>query len=235
MHHLYSRAASYMDAWLAGVLEALDRRGILEDTLVIVTSDHGENFGEGGLIAHGFSLDERLIAVPLVMAGPGAVPRERVFSLAELPALIAGAAGLERHPWAATDLPQGAAIAQYEPMGPSMDARIRDFAAKWDLDERGIKRLTTGFDCATDGVHKLVVSEGVESRYDLRADPGERAPLGPGEAGGAFAALAAALEHPAVTAVPNPTPPPASEPAPPAATEAEVAAIERQLKLLGYM
>src|SRR5437763_1522730 len=54
MRHLYARAAAYLDRWLADVLEALDRRGILDDTLVIVTSDHGENFGEGGLIAHGF-------------------------------------------------------------------------------------------------------------------------------------------------------------------------------------
>src|SRR4051794_8384814 len=36
MRHLYSRAVSYMDEWLASVLEALERRGILDETLVIV-------------------------------------------------------------------------------------------------------------------------------------------------------------------------------------------------------
>jgi len=60
-----------MDDWLANILESLDARGILDDTLVIVTSDHGENFGEGGLIGHGFSLDERLVHVPFVASGPG--------------------------------------------------------------------------------------------------------------------------------------------------------------------
>ncbi|PZS08626.1 MAG: hypothetical protein DLM64_12125 [Solirubrobacterales bacterium] len=241
MHHLYVRAISYMDNWLAGVLEALDRRGILEQTLVIVTSDHGENFGEGGLIAHGFSLDERLISVPLVMAGPGACDRERVFSLTELPALIAGAAGLERHPWATGELPQGIAVAQYEPIGGRTNAQILDFAAKWGLADRGIDRLTASFTCATDGEHKLVISDGVESLYDLRADPGEREPLpAAGADGAALAALRSALEHPAVTG-PSPSPAPApapAEPSPPPeleATEEELATIERQLKLLGYM
>lgn len=239
MHHLYTRAVSYMDDWLAGVLEALDRRGVLEQTLVIVTSDHGENFGQGGLIAHGFSLDQRLISVPLVMAGPGAADHEGVFSLAELPALIAGAAGLERHPWATDERPQGVAVAQYDPMGPPTDDRIRDFAAKWDLDERGIDRLTAGFECATDGERKLVVSGGVESLYDLRADPGERDPMPAGASdGAALATLRSALAHPGVTAVPpSSAPGPAQSTSPPApeASEEELATIERQLKLLGYM
>ena len=61
-----------MDDWLGDVLGAMDARGLLDDTLVVVTSDHGENFGESGLMAHAFSLDERLTHVPLVAAGPGA-------------------------------------------------------------------------------------------------------------------------------------------------------------------
>jgi arylsulfatase A-like enzyme len=92
MRHLYRRAVSYMDAWLADVLGALDAKGILDNTLVILTSDHGENFGEDGLIAHGFSLDQRLINVPLVMAGPGAPDPARLLSLAELPRIVAAAA-----------------------------------------------------------------------------------------------------------------------------------------------
>ena len=48
------------------VLEDVD----LDDTLVIVCSDHGENFGEGGLVGHAFSLDDRLTRVPFVVGGP---------------------------------------------------------------------------------------------------------------------------------------------------------------------
>ncbi len=86
-----------------------------------------------------------------------------------------------------------------------------------------------------------MISDGVESLYDLRADPGEREPLpAAGADGAALAALRSALEHPAVTG-PSPSPAPApapAEPSPPPeleATEEELATIERQLKLLGYM
>src|SRR5207248_3532563 len=70
MRRLYAGAVRYVDHWLEGVLGGLERAGILDETLVIITSDHGENFGEGGLITHAFSLDDRLIRVPPTAAGP---------------------------------------------------------------------------------------------------------------------------------------------------------------------
>ena len=50
MRHLYGASVRYMDDWLGrGPPGQLDERGALDDTIVLVTSDHGENFGEGGL------------------------------------------------------------------------------------------------------------------------------------------------------------------------------------------
>jgi arylsulfatase A-like enzyme len=232
MRHLYARAASYLDRWLAGVLEALDSRGILEETLVIVTSDHGENFGEDGLIAHGFSLDQRLIRVPLVMAGPGIVRDNGPFSLAQIPRVVADAAGLPAHPWREAPLPEGVAVAQYDPMAPPSDARVREFAERWRLDDDAVRRLTASFTSATDGGLKLVLRDGDELRYDLRADPGERSPLDASAANGRFERLRAALEHPSVTASGSVEPTAAS---PPSASPEELAALERQMRLLGYM
>jgi arylsulfatase A-like enzyme len=232
MRHLYARAAAYLDRWLADVLEALERRGILDRTLVIVTSDHGENFGESGLIAHGFSVDQRLIHVPLVMAGPGTISTERPLSLADLPRVIAGAAGLPDHPWHGRQLPDRVAVAQYDPMGPASHPRVREFAERWQLDDAAIERLTAAFTCATDGRHKLVVRDGTELLYDLHSDPDETAPLQSVRANGDFDALRAALEHPSVTdtAVVEP-----AASAPPTASEEELARLEQQMKLLGYM
>jgi arylsulfatase A-like enzyme len=232
MRHLYARAASYLDEWLAGVLGALERRGILDETLVIVTSDHGENFGEDGLIAHGFSLDQRLIHVPLVMAGPGAVPDAGPFSLAQIPRVIAGAAGLAADPWRESPLPAGVAVAQYDPMAPPSDARVREFAERWDLDDAAVRRLTDGFTAATDGELKLVLRDGAELRYDLSADPGERSPLDPAAANGRFDRLRTALEHPSVTGRGSVQPGAAGAQT---ASPDELAALERQMKLLGYM
>jgi arylsulfatase A-like enzyme len=223
-----------MDDWLAGVLEALDGRGILDDTLVIVTSDHGENFGEGGLIAHGFSLDQRLIHVPLVMAGPGALASDRVISLAELPRVIADAAGLEQAPWSDEQLPEGVAVAQFDPLGAADHPRVRDFATRFDLDQHGIDRLSASFTSVTDGIRKLVVRNDEQLLYDLAADPGEIAPIEPSPAGASMAAVRDALVHPAVTAAAADDEPVAVGGAP-SASEEELAAIERQMKLLGYM
>jgi arylsulfatase A-like enzyme len=229
MRHLYARAAAYLDSWLADVLDALDRRGILDDTLVIVTSDHGENFGEDGLLAHGFSVDQRLIHVPLVMAGPGAISPAGPFSLAELPTVIADAAGLADHPWR-RELPDGVVVAQYDPMGPPSHPRVREVADRWQIDDVGIDRLTAEFSCATDGRLKLVVRNGAELLYDLREDPGESAPLDPVGANGGFAALRSALQHPSARAT---APSPATQV--PSASAEELADLERQMKLLGYM
>ncbi|MGH2951471.1 MAG: sulfatase, partial [Solirubrobacterales bacterium] len=69
MRHLYRRSVRQLDDWLGSLLDELDRSALLDETLVIVTSDHGENFGENGYMAHAFSLDDRLIRVPLIAAG----------------------------------------------------------------------------------------------------------------------------------------------------------------------
>jgi arylsulfatase A-like enzyme len=229
MRHLYGRAAAYMDSWLADVLEALRRRGILEQTLVIVTSDHGENFGEGGLIAHGFSLDERLIHVPLVMAGPGAVATDRVFSLAELPAVIAQAAGITDHPWTPPHLPDGVAVAQYDAMAAIDDPRVQRFARKWDIDQPALERLCASYTAAVDGTRKLVRNGEQETSFDLQADPEERHRL-PATASDQH--LRAALDEAAGAAA---TSEPPRETVATEASAEELQAIERQMKLLGYM
>jgi arylsulfatase A-like enzyme len=234
MRHLYGRAVSYMDAWLGDVLDTLDRRGILDDTLVIVTSDHGENFGEDGLIAHGFSLDQRLVHVPLVMAGPGAGATDGVFSLADLPGLIARAADLDQHPWGQRELPEGVAIAEFDPMREEDDLRAFLAGGDLEIDDWGIDRLSARFTCATDGTHKLVVRNDRELVFDLRTDPHESNPLDRESSNGSVAVLRAALEHAAAdeTVAAEIA---LSAPAPPRPSDDDVAAIERQMKLLGYM
>jgi arylsulfatase A-like enzyme len=69
---------AYLDQKLGELLDELQRRGVLENTLVIVTSDHGEHFGEHGLYLHGQSLYRDLIHVPLVVLHPQRVPANKV-------------------------------------------------------------------------------------------------------------------------------------------------------------
>ena len=70
---------------------------MLRDTLVIITSDHGEQFGEHGVFNHGFSLYAQEVHVPLLIISPAAPPGCTVsepVSLRDLPATVVDLLGL---------------------------------------------------------------------------------------------------------------------------------------------
>ncbi|HZW33104.1 MAG TPA: sulfatase [Isosphaeraceae bacterium] len=94
----YDNCLAYLDERLGELLDELQRRGALDQTMVIVTADHGEGLGEHELFDHGESLYRPEIRVPLVMVLPqrdqlGVVVNDPV-SLRDLPATIADLAGL---------------------------------------------------------------------------------------------------------------------------------------------
>ena len=91
----YYANTSYFDWWLGELLTTLDETGRADDTVVIVTSDHGDMLGDRGSWFK-FSFFERSARVPLLIAGPGIAPRTvpDVCSLADLaPTLIDFAGG----------------------------------------------------------------------------------------------------------------------------------------------
>ena len=78
----YDGGIAAMDAEIARVLAELERRGVLQHTLVVVTADHGELFGEHDLFSHGNALYLPLLHVPLLMALPGRLPAGAIVSAA---------------------------------------------------------------------------------------------------------------------------------------------------------
>lgn len=81
---LYAAEATLVDRWVGHLLERIEDMGLLEDTLVIFTTDHGFYHGEHGLIgkshitpreSHSVPLYEEVARIPLIMYCPGATPR----------------------------------------------------------------------------------------------------------------------------------------------------------------
>ena len=71
----YLGEVAFVDAQIGRVLAAIADNPIAQRTAIIVTSDHGEAFGEHGMLRHGFELWEPLIRVPLIVYVPGLTPR----------------------------------------------------------------------------------------------------------------------------------------------------------------
>lgn len=177
MRRAYGGAVAAGDAWVGALMEELDRVQLLDETLVIVTSDHGENLGESGRLAHAVWLDDRLLRVPLVSAGPVSLDPSGVTSLSSLPTLVAEAVGISEHPWLEDESVPGVAIAQSDAVVSPNDPRLADVIAEHNLDEYVVWRMTTASTCATDGTLKLVREGDDDWLYDLANDPQEKRPL----------------------------------------------------------
>jgi arylsulfatase A-like enzyme len=96
----YDDCVANLDEQLGRLIDELDRRSVLERTWVIITSDHGESFGENpGVFWHGTSLYETQLHVPLVIIPPAGGPSPRVVtetvSLRDLAATIVDLPGFK--------------------------------------------------------------------------------------------------------------------------------------------
>ncbi|MHC4127841.1 MAG: sulfatase family protein [Planctomycetota bacterium] len=71
MRELYEAEVARADDYTGQLVDALKRLAILDETLVIVTSDHGENIGDHGMIDHLLSMHETTLHIPMVIRYPG--------------------------------------------------------------------------------------------------------------------------------------------------------------------
>jgi arylsulfatase A-like enzyme len=171
---LYDGEVTYLDAELRRLFAALEERRFLDNAVVVVTSDHGEEFREHGRVLHGFALYEESVRVPLLMVGPG-IREGRVIeqpvSLIDLAPTLLDLAGVPPH-------------ASFE--GRSLEPLLRGDAGSGsppsdvllELVDKGEEADTRGHAWGlVRGSTKLLVDpEGRSEHYDLGRDPAERAP-----------------------------------------------------------
>jgi len=75
---VYDGAINYIDDQLGKVFEMLEELGIDDNTIIIITADHGEAFREHGRLSHAHKPYIEEVYVPLIMKGPG-IPRNRIY------------------------------------------------------------------------------------------------------------------------------------------------------------
>jgi arylsulfatase A-like enzyme len=73
----YEESIAALDEQVGRLVDSLDARGLRDNTVIIVSSDHGEHFGEHGRFEHASSLYPQLLHVPLLMRGPSRIPAGR--------------------------------------------------------------------------------------------------------------------------------------------------------------
>ncbi len=71
----YDGEVTYTDGYIGKLLDFILGRSWAARTIIIFTSDHGEEFGEHGMTRHGFEVWQTLVHVPLMVLAPGAQPR----------------------------------------------------------------------------------------------------------------------------------------------------------------
>jgi arylsulfatase A-like enzyme len=171
----YDACLAYLDAQLGKLFADLARRGIANNTLIIVTSDHGEAFGNHDLFGHGNSLYLETLRVPLIFYWPGRIASGIRFS--EI-------VGLQQIPSTLMDLQSRALSASFP--GESLAAllsgksdrlttnsvlsevssgRFRGGPPGYPTANGGLKSLVT------DRWHLIVSESGFVELYDWREDP----------------------------------------------------------------
>jgi arylsulfatase A-like enzyme len=170
-----------LDALVGDLLERIDRIGLADDTLVVLTSDHGDQFGEHGKLGHGASLHNRILHVPLAFRWPGRIPvgesREPVQLVDVLPTVLE-LAGIQ-----VPEAIDGRSLAaSFAGRGPSARAAFSEMR----LDTSECVRFGGRASCpharyaVQTGRFKYVRSElpAYEQLHDLEADPLESRDVG---------------------------------------------------------
>jgi arylsulfatase A-like enzyme len=177
----YDREVAFADAALGDLVKRIELAGALDDTLIVVTADHGEGFFEHGELMHGFAPYDEVARVPLVMRPPPrmGVPR-----------------GARRTPVAHADLaPTLLDLLGLPPLAGASGESVAEVLRDGRDRERAVLVESELAPAIVDGRHKLIVNaDGSVELYDLAADSGERVNLASEGCTGECAELRAALD-----------------------------------------
>jgi arylsulfatase A-like enzyme len=172
---LYDGEVASADDQVRQLFARLDALGVLQDALIIITADHGEEFGEHGHLLHGTTLYEPAIRVPLLIVGGGVAAGQSVrqpVSLLDVAPSVLELIGLPAEPSF-----EGRSLAPLLRGGSPAAGTHAAISELERVEERG-PEMRLHSRAVSDGARKAILtpSGGLEV-YDLATDPRERRPL----------------------------------------------------------
>jgi arylsulfatase A-like enzyme len=194
---LYDGAIAGLDGEIGQLLRSLESRGLLENTIVVLAADHGESFGEHGMLGHANHLYRTTTQVPLVISFPPGIPRgQRVATPVSLRNL---AATISTMALGDSTLFPGRSLGQYwdhsgTPSPDPLLSHIRRLINQpdwWPASKGDMFSITAGR-------YRYIKNEGDgrEELYDFAADPLEQHDLSATPDGqAALPALREELKH----------------------------------------
>lgn len=182
---LYRAELAYLDERIEDLYALFDDAGLLDETLFIVTGDHGENIGDHGLMDHQYSLHETLLHVPLIFSGPGFDSGSRVESPVQILDLFPTILDTVGASFDGEDYP-GRSLREFDQLPDK-----RTILSEYIGTQPSIKTLRERYDCERDvstfdrrlwavkfaNEKYIRGSDGSERLFDLREDPGEQTDL----------------------------------------------------------
>ena len=172
----YDGGVRAADEMVGRLLDHLDDRGLRDDTVILVTSDHGKEIGDRNQVRHGHSLQEEMVHVPLWLSAPGLKPGviDSPKSLIDVAPTLIELLGLP--PWPSAGGPEALQPRSLLERG---NARRELWA---ELDNQGVTRAWRQGSRKTihnpDRPGSIEITPGPEWQgYDLDEDPFESTPL----------------------------------------------------------
>ena len=179
---LYDSRLAGTDAIIGRLLDFLKHHNILDETLLVIVADHGENLGEHGLMSHQYCVYDTLAHVPLIIRYPPLFQGgQRITDLVETTEIfttIMDILGIQKQeipndvrgrsliPEVVAAQPRSFAISEY--LAPNL-ARMQRLYSNFDVDRyqralRGIRQ---------NGYKAIFASDGQTELFDLKHDPNE--------------------------------------------------------------
>ncbi len=189
---LYDAEIAYIDSRLGELFSLLKRQRTYDDTLIIVTADHGEHFGEHGMYSHVASLYEPVIHVPLVVKWPAGIDGpgvcDSLVQLTDIVPTVLDVTGLrapEQDRLFGKSLVDRGEGVGHEFIAAEWEGRIPFFLRRTLGESRAAEKVGVfkePFTMIREGRYKYIARSGGRNElYDLETDPTESNNLVPEE------------------------------------------------------